>query len=41
MDRDSKTKPRMPAIENLKELRPVGVLESGCTMKSDPTRAAA
>ena len=34
MDRHSKAKPRMPAIENFTELRPVGVLEFGCTTVS-------
>jgi hypothetical protein len=38
MDRHSKAKPGMPAIENLTELRPVGVLESGCTTRVDHIR---
>ena len=32
VDRHSKAKPRMPAIENFTELRPVGVLEYDCTI---------
>jgi hypothetical protein len=38
MDRHSKAKPRMPAIENFTELRPVGVLEFSCTMAGDHIR---